>query len=328
MSTSKRPTTPIRRVSRGSISALASSHPSSGNPSATPLSHLETAMRDIADDVATLHLNLEQIQSIYEALGVFNENFSMYLYGLKMNAFCVEWPERPTEENFERANERQVVQRQQSAYQQSLYANPSIGVNLNTGRPSLGAFSDQGGAAGSLADQTYMTVEDSTAVDATPPRVAAGSSRGRGGISAAGTSRAGAGARTTTQQQPLKSALKKSSTTSTGVSAAGAGATAKKISPAVKRRREEYAHTIINTLPLEWRGSDQKLQKIAESVIVTLIDAKDKGMRLPEIVANTKLPQVQVNKCLNALALAKHVSKTQSGGVIYALDPNRHAGLP
>ncbi len=36
---------------------------------------------------------------------------------------------------------------------------------------------------------------------------------------------------------------------------------------------------------------------------------------VPEIVANTKLPQVQVNKCLQALALAKHVSKTQQQGV-------------
>ncbi len=86
----RRPTTPIRRISRGSISALGAAAP---NPHATPLAHLEHAMRDIADDIGTLHLNLEQVQGIHEALGCFNENFAMYLYGLKMNAFCVEWPE-------------------------------------------------------------------------------------------------------------------------------------------------------------------------------------------------------------------------------------------
>ena len=93
MSTSKRPTTPIRRISRGSISALSASALGAQGATATPLSFLEGAMRDIADDASTLHLNLEQVQSIHEALGTFNENFAMYLYGLKMNAFCVEWPE-------------------------------------------------------------------------------------------------------------------------------------------------------------------------------------------------------------------------------------------
>lgn len=97
----RRPTTPIRRISRGSISALSASHLQGGayagkDANATPLSHLETAMRDIADDISSLHLNLEQVQGIHEALSVFNENFAMYLYGLKMNAFCVEWPEVST----------------------------------------------------------------------------------------------------------------------------------------------------------------------------------------------------------------------------------------
>lgn len=50
-------------------------------------------MADLADETSVLQSNLEQVETIHEALGTFNESFAMYLYGLKMNAFCVEWPE-------------------------------------------------------------------------------------------------------------------------------------------------------------------------------------------------------------------------------------------
>jgi len=83
-----RPTTPLRRISRGSLSAL-----SGVSSNQTPLSFLDGAIADLADDAAVLHSNLEQINSIHQALGTFNESFSMLMYGLKMNAFCVEWPD-------------------------------------------------------------------------------------------------------------------------------------------------------------------------------------------------------------------------------------------
>lgn len=90
MTSVRRPTTPLRRISRGSISALSQSR---GSGSATPLTFLEGAMADLADETSVLQSNLEQVETIHEALGTFNESFAMYLYGLKMNAFCVEWPE-------------------------------------------------------------------------------------------------------------------------------------------------------------------------------------------------------------------------------------------
>jgi DASH complex subunit DAM1 len=30
---------------------------------------------------------------LHDALGTFNESFAAYMYAMKMNAFCVEWPE-------------------------------------------------------------------------------------------------------------------------------------------------------------------------------------------------------------------------------------------
>lgn len=50
-------------------------------------------MSDLSYETSTLHSNLECIEEIDQALLTFDESFSMFLYGLRMNAFCVEWPE-------------------------------------------------------------------------------------------------------------------------------------------------------------------------------------------------------------------------------------------
>lgn len=95
-----RPTTPIRRVSRGSITALSNSQSqgyggggSNKEAGTTPLSCFSSAMGDLADEMALLQANLEYIDGIQDSLQTFDESFAMFLYGLKMNAFCVEWPE-------------------------------------------------------------------------------------------------------------------------------------------------------------------------------------------------------------------------------------------
>lgn len=88
-----RPTTPLRRVSRGSISALSQSQRGGASSSSTPLSFLEGAMGNLADETSTLSTNLEDLASIHGALNTFNEGFSMFLYGLKVAAYCIEWSE-------------------------------------------------------------------------------------------------------------------------------------------------------------------------------------------------------------------------------------------
>ncbi|OWT39441.1 DASH complex subunit DAM1 [Cryptococcus neoformans Bt1] len=97
---------PLRRISTGSLSSLArSTDKNTSSPSG--LEFLQPAMTDLADEAATLAANTTQMTTLHDALGTFNEAFAAYLYALKMNAFCVEWPEAPNELSFSRAESLQ-----------------------------------------------------------------------------------------------------------------------------------------------------------------------------------------------------------------------------
>ncbi|GAO49422.1 hypothetical protein SAICODRAFT_28367 [Saitoella complicata NRRL Y-17804] len=167
---SSRPTTPLRRVQRGSFSEL-----SRNESSATfPLDAMEPAFAEVSDALSDLHINLEQLQGMHESLAKFSESFASFLYGLNMNAFCVDFPEAPVPESFKRAEQEAALQRQVAA------AAP----------PSSFRHPD--------SDQTFMTNETSF-VEEPPARSqtsrqaptkagpGAGTSRGRG--TARGTGR-------------------------------------------------------------------------------------------------------------------------------------------
>lgn len=84
--------TPLRRISQGSLSNLARSqshYPHGDDP--TRLNFLVPAFTDLADEMATLHANLENLNHLSTVLETFNESFASYLYALRMNAFVVEW---------------------------------------------------------------------------------------------------------------------------------------------------------------------------------------------------------------------------------------------
>ncbi|EIW71650.1 hypothetical protein TREMEDRAFT_24092, partial [Tremella mesenterica DSM 1558] len=85
------PPHPLRRISTGSLSSLARSQDRASS-SAAGLDFLRIPMTDLADEATTLSSNLNNLNELHDALGTFNESFSAYLYALKMNAFCVEWP--------------------------------------------------------------------------------------------------------------------------------------------------------------------------------------------------------------------------------------------
>ncbi|UZJ51867.1 hypothetical protein CBS101457_001187 [Exobasidium rhododendri] len=294
-----RPTTPIRRVSRGSISSHHRASVSGAGSAVTPLSFLTQAMSDLSYETSTLHSNLECIEEIDNALLTFDESFSMFLYGLRMNAFCVEWPEAPGEENFERLKER----KERRGDMDLLEGQNTAGFGDETVTADVGM---------SIAgDQTYMTQdEDEAELMQRKPFVS-------------GTSNA--------SKQPLKSALKKAgsdaaSTTAraTKPAATMAGPTKGRITAAEKRKREAKAVEIIETLPLEYRGGDPKPGQLAKSVILALIAAGEKGVRIAEIVKMPDLPQAKINKCMIALVTAKHVIKRSDNGVVYQLNPARH----
>ncbi len=51
--------------------------------------------------MADLEANFMHLQLMHESLARFSESFASFLYGLNMNAFCVDYPEA--------SNERQLL---------------------------------------------------------------------------------------------------------------------------------------------------------------------------------------------------------------------------
>jgi DASH complex subunit DAM1 len=83
------PRTPLRRVSLGSLSALARSGSYPDAP--VGLGFLEPALSSYADEVETLSSNLAALGQLEKSLEDFNEGFASYMYAMKMNAFVTEW---------------------------------------------------------------------------------------------------------------------------------------------------------------------------------------------------------------------------------------------
>lgn len=76
-----RPSTPLRRISRGSLSALSLSQ--SHAAAADPLAHLQPLLAEVGDAVDTLAENFAALNMVNASLDSFNENFASFLYGLK-----------------------------------------------------------------------------------------------------------------------------------------------------------------------------------------------------------------------------------------------------
>ena len=91
-----RPTTPLRPSSRSSFRESAQRSVGGGEP--FPLNTFEPAFAELSDAVADLEANMMHFQLMHESLARFSESFASFLYGLNMNAFCVDFPEvRPRE---------------------------------------------------------------------------------------------------------------------------------------------------------------------------------------------------------------------------------------
>ncbi|KAL2106862.1 hypothetical protein VUR80DRAFT_6096 [Thermomyces stellatus] len=96
-----RPTTPLRPSSRSSFRDSARARTEHDAP--FPLNTFEPAFAELADSMADLEANLMHLQLMHESLARFGESFAGFLYGLNMNAFCVDFPEGPIPESFRHA---------------------------------------------------------------------------------------------------------------------------------------------------------------------------------------------------------------------------------
>ncbi|KAI0127959.1 DASH complex subunit Dam1 [Xylariales sp. AK1849] len=100
-----RPTTPLRPSSRSSFRESAQRSMEGGEP--FPLNTFEPAFAELSDAVADLEANMMHFQLMHESLARFSESFASFLYGLNMNAFCVDFPEGPIPESFRRAKQNE-----------------------------------------------------------------------------------------------------------------------------------------------------------------------------------------------------------------------------
>ncbi|KAK3985637.1 DASH complex subunit DAM1 [Cladorrhinum sp. PSN332] len=146
-----RPTTPLRPSSRSSFRDSARSSVQ-GDTASFPLNAFEPGFAELADAMADLEANMMHFQLMHESLARFSESFASFLYGLNMNAFCVDFPEGPMTESFRRmkAKEEEESQRIQ------------LGGSVPQERP-MG-----GGLGGALEGETTFMTTDTSFVDNPP----------------------------------------------------------------------------------------------------------------------------------------------------------------
>ncbi|KAL2850931.1 DASH complex subunit Dam1-domain-containing protein [Aspergillus pseudodeflectus] len=104
---SSRPTTPLRPSSRSSVREAHGYGRSIGSAgyNQPAINALEPQFAELADSMADLEANFMHLQLMHESLTRFTESFAGFLYGLNMNAFCVDFPEAPIAESFRRAKQ-------------------------------------------------------------------------------------------------------------------------------------------------------------------------------------------------------------------------------
>ncbi|KAF2846013.1 hypothetical protein T440DRAFT_406668 [Plenodomus tracheiphilus IPT5] len=96
-----RPTTPLRASSRSSLRE-SSQRGRAASTSGNALQGLQDGFAELSDAMADLEQNFMQLQLMHESLARFSESFAGFLYGMNMNAFCVDFPEAPIPESFKR----------------------------------------------------------------------------------------------------------------------------------------------------------------------------------------------------------------------------------
>ncbi|KAI4097171.1 MAG: hypothetical protein LQ344_000581 [Seirophora lacunosa] len=141
MAPPSRPTTPLRPSSRTSLRDSQSFTPGGSTSSAFPLDSLEPAFAELSDSMADLEANFMHLQLMHESLSRFNENFASFLYGLNMNAFCVDFPEVSTRQLFLTADTEAD-------------STTSTLTESDETRPERGTFADQDNEASFLTTDT------------------------------------------------------------------------------------------------------------------------------------------------------------------------------
>ncbi|OAL54909.1 hypothetical protein IQ07DRAFT_531446, partial [Pyrenochaeta sp. DS3sAY3a] len=103
-----RPTTPLRPASRSSLRDSVQRGRDASSSGGNALEGLQDGFAELSDAMADLEQNFVALQLMHESLARFSESFAGFLYGMNMNAFCVDFPElihrvqAPIAESFKR----------------------------------------------------------------------------------------------------------------------------------------------------------------------------------------------------------------------------------
>ncbi|CAG8450964.1 5270_t:CDS:2 [Paraglomus occultum] len=303
MSLIKRPDQPQRKsISRA---FRASSVPLNNN--VTPLDILEGQLAGLADAFAGLQAKFENLQELHETLLTFNQSFSAFLYGIKMNAHCVEFPEAPTAESFQHVAQK-------------------TGINLLSGHllffffsfnPSLDAIIL--GCVPITPRKLFLRPPQTPKREPDPqpilelepepelkpePKVAPEIERDISDEEDSSQKE---------EPKPPQSSQSKVKTTSKQV-----------IQPSKSRAMniKKFVTRLTNGLPLKYR--EQQPHRNNMELMVKLLVTNPEGLYMQEFVRQTMMPRVRCNEYLNALVHAKEVVKINRKGQLFRLDPVKY----
>ncbi|GFZ50053.1 hypothetical protein JCM24511_07806 [Saitozyma sp. JCM 24511] len=302
---------PLRRISTGSLSTLARSQ-DRAHSSPSGLDFLQPAITELADEAATLSTNIQRLNDLHDALGTFNEAFAGWMYALKMNAFCVEFPE--SEMGSGAASKSGGI---------IIFASPTdgrrFGGDVVCWVLAVDEILEQTGhrQGSNLAELSWQdqpswmacaaAAAAATASIASPPvrppspSAAMGNTAPHPVPNPADMTYATAYSSTIDEPAPPPKPVAKEPVAKKGVSAV------------VKRKRELEIAAIIDTLPLEYRGRDPAARLGMEKIIHRLMESPT-GLTIKDFVVLPDLPQPKVNKHLIALVSKKLVTKNNNGG--------------
>ncbi|OQE79857.1 hypothetical protein PENNAL_c0049G06171 [Penicillium nalgiovense] len=185
---SSRPTTPLRPSSRSSLREAHGYGNSIGNSEYTQpaINALEPQFAELADSMADLEANFMHLQLMHESLTRFSESFASFLYGLNMNAFCVDFPEAPIPDSFKKG-------KQDEEEEKEVESEPTRPID--DGEMTFMTLGLMGSYATRTTDTTFVENPSSTTPSSRPTSKYAAGSR----VSSHGTARGAATSRYTTR---------------------------------------------------------------------------------------------------------------------------------
>ncbi|KAI9621244.1 hypothetical protein KEM48_007783 [Puccinia striiformis f. sp. tritici PST-130] len=298
----KAPKTPLKRVSRNSLrtSTLSGSYPppssepgqsiqadktpTSTDP-ASHLAHLAPLWVELEDAQADLHINLSNLDLVCQDLDGFNEAFSAFIYGLRVNSYVTDFDEAPKLQSFRDAHARKEAERVQQALEQA--------------QQEARRLIEESQSKQNYQEESFATNEHSM-------------------ITRSANQASTSSNNTNNQRGGNNKASCSSSTTTSKIT----GATKpKNFSQATKTQQKQllkFTEKIMINLPLKFR--EQQPHRHEMEIVISLLKLHPNGLFIKDIVKlEPTLVMHRARECATALVAAKKAVKINKDGLLYKL---------